>query len=245
MIAVVASMDREVSGLRKALQEGSPMSSQEVPVLIHVTGVGKERALAGVKALLDRPARLNSILSMGFAGALREGLDAGDLVISGRVYDGGMGGVLDCDANLLSIAKGLLESSSALRYFIADSLTVPRMVCTRAEKTKLARATSAWAVSMEDYWIGTAAIERGIPFLSVRSVLDSSDQDVPPFVAHLGDMGALKQGLTVAARGLTRPWEVPRIAGLSRQVTKAQDSLTAFGLSFATRMAEERSYASL
>ena len=235
MIAIVASMDREVLGLRKALEAKSAASVQAGSFLVHVTGVGKERALKGIKDVLCGPSRPALILSLGFAGALREGLFTGDLVLARRLCAVGEDDALDPDLSLLDLAQEAVRHSDAPRHFTADSLTVSHVVSSVAEKGRLARDTTAWVANMEDYWLGRTAIQEGIPFLSVRAVLDTAQQELPPFLAGLENKGALRQTIELMAHGITDPRRVLRVAILSKQARLAQDRLTAFGLLFTTR----------
>ena len=235
-MAVVASMEQEVSALKRLCTDGR--------VLAHVTGVGKDRALKGMVALLeDPPARPDCILSLGFAGALRDDLKTGDLVLSQRLYATGEDTVLESDASLLSLAQDVLDSSDTHRYSIANSLTVPQVVFGAAGKGRLAVATTSSVVNMEDYWIGQSSARRGIPFLSVRAVLDTAKQELPPFVAGLGDKGTLTQALQVGANVVARPGYVPELVKLVKQVKVAQESLASFGISFISRVTTAGSYA--
>ena len=235
-MVVVASMEQEVSALKRLCTDGR--------VLIHVTGVGKDRALRGTAALLEAlPTRPDCILCLGFAGALRDELKTGDLVLSQRLYATGEDTVLESDASLLSLAQNVLGSSNAQRYSIANGLTVPQIVSEAAGKSRLAIATTSSVVNMEDYWIGQLAVQRGIPFLSVRAVLDTAKQELPPFVAGLGNKGTLTQALKVGANVVARPGYVPRLAKLVKQVKVAQESLASFGISFISRVTTAGSYA--
>ena len=257
MLAIVASMEREVSALKRSrgrvyegMLQGEPqagpfLSGVQGSVMVHVAGVGKDRALAGMKALIDGPLRPDAILSLGFGGALRRELATGDLVLSQRLHALGEEAVFEPDAGLLSLAQEALESSGAPRHFVAETLTVPQVVSSAGEKQRLAGASAAWVADMEDYWVAKAAAQTGIPFLSARAVLDTADQELPPFVAGIGDKGVLSQLLRVAAHGITRPWDAPRLLKLSKQLQIAQDSLAVFGLSFVARMATAGSYARL
>ena len=185
-----------------------------------------------MKALLDRPDTPDCILSLGFAGALREDLATGDLVLSRRLYATGEEAFFESDRRLLSLAQDTLKGSEAPRHFIADTLTVTEPVLGAVDKQRLGLETNAWVANMEDYWIGRASTERGIPFLSVRAVVDTARQDLPSFVVGLGDKGPLMQALHVAANVIARPWDVTRIMALSEQAKIAQDNLAIFGLSF-------------
>ena len=243
MIAIVAPMKQEVWGLRKAsgivfardMQEGARPEQHEGKALLCVTGVGKRKAQAGVNALLDGSIKPDAILSLGFAGALRDDLNAGDLVLSQRLYATGEDAFIESDARLLGLAQDALIGPGAPRHFVADNLTVPRVVSSADGKKLLGRDTTALVVNMEDYWTGKAAMQHGIPFLSVRAVLDTVCQELPPSVIGLGNKGLLRQALQVLLGMVSRPGDVSKIANISKHVKVAQGSLTAFGISFLTR----------
>ena len=243
MLAVVASMSQELPGFRRACEGMFSGDPQRWPVSTHVTGVGKERASAGISDLLDRAVGPDSILSVGFAGALRGELNTGDLVLSRRVHASGEETPIECDAHLLDLALETSKDPDMPRCFVADSLTVPQVVLNASDKARLAGVTAAWVADMEAYWIGKVAGERGIPFLSVKAVLDTADQELPPFVAGLGNKGALGQLFRVAANLIVRPRDVPSVLKLSKQVKTAQDSVATFGLSFVQMVEKARCYA--
>ena len=248
LLAIVAPMAREVSGLIRLVRAGEGGRTgdrQQSHVLIRVTGVGKERSLAGVEALLEEPRSPDFILSLGFGGALRDELATGDLVLSQRLFAAGEEAWLECDSRILGVARQVLDDSETLPYVAADTITVPEPVFSASEKARLASDTGAWVANMEDYWLGKVAVQRGIPFLSVRAVLDTARQELPAFVAGLGGKGPMSQAVSVLARGVLRPGNVGSLRVLSKQVRVARDNLTAFALSFATRIEAAGSYASL
>ena len=244
LIAVVVSMEREVSAFVKrmgtgrggtsleALGERADLGMVEEPATVHITGVGKEAALSGMDNLMHRTARPDSILALGFGGALRDSLSTGDLVLSRRLYAPGEDDLLHSDERLLRLAQEILKGPNMPAYYVADTLTVPKVVVSSVEKRELAKGTTAWVVSMEDYWIAKTAMRYGIPFLSVRAVLDTACQELPSNLAGLANIRGLKQGLSVMASVLVRPQNVPRLVKLSRQMKLAQESLAHFTLSF-------------
>jgi adenosylhomocysteine nucleosidase len=242
-------MEREVAGLirlcggqAKGLHDHN---FRPPPFAFHITGVGKEKATAGVMALMDAPEKPDAILTLGFAGGLHGALATGDLALSRRLYATGEDAFLEADPELLRTAQEALAeahlsarlSERRARHFVSDTLTVPRMVCSASEKGVMAASTRAWAVNMEDYWIGQAALRAGIPFLSVRSVLDTANQDVPPFTADIGDKSLPVQALLVVAHGIARPRNMLRVANLAKQAKAAQESLASLGISFLNRIA--------
>ena len=241
MIAIVASMEREISALRKVLSStfrGTPFESS---VSINATGVGRERALSAISSLLDEQPQPECIVSFGFAGALRAELSTGDLVIARRLYHGDCSAFIESDARLSNLAREALEQAAPQRHWIADTITVPYVISSQNAKETLAQSTTAWITNMEDYWVGKEAIERGIPFLGVRVVLDTFDQPLPPFLSRLGDVCHSRQWLSVIGNLAVRPRYLPTVLKLSKQVNIAQASLATFGQAFVSRMATERS----
>jgi adenosylhomocysteine nucleosidase len=234
-IAIVASMERELAFLRRSLR-GQAAGS----FLFQVSGTGKARALRGVEALFQSPNAPGHILSVGFAGALTEELRTGDLVLSRRLYATGEEQAVESDGALLELAQETLEAQGNPRHFVADSLTVGAPVCTVSEKKAFAARTSAWIANMEDYWVGGQAALHGVPFLSVRVVLDTADQEIPEFAAALGDRGPLMQALVASAKCIARPGNLPVLLKLSRQTRTAQASLERFRLPFVSKISVDR-----
>jgi nucleoside phosphorylase len=199
---------------------------------LHVTGVGRARATAALEAILEAGPAPVAVLSLGFAGGIKEELRPGDLVLGQRLLAAGEDLPLYGDARLLATAQAALARPGSPRYFMAGTVTVPRMLRTREEKASVHRATQAWAAVMEDYWLAVQAARHGAPFLSVRAVLDTASQELPAFVAGQGDKGKFGQLVSVAANLIVRPRYLPTVLNLSRQVRAAGDSLATFGVSF-------------
>lgn len=240
LIAVVASMDREVSAALLQMRGASIVRSSDVgqrdSVIVMITGVGKEKTLAAMSALMGQPTRPSVILSTGFAGGLVEGLHTGDLVLAPRMHSTQDDAVLVCDDHLMALAREMLTEAGSPRHVVADSATAPGMVLTAQEKQRLADCTGAWAVNMEDYWIGKVADEWHVPFLSVRAVLDTFDQQIPGFVAGLGDMTLPGQLLRVIPNLATSPGIISHLIRLSKQAKVAQESLAAAILPLVNRI---------
>ena len=234
-IAIVGSMERELAPLRRRIR-GQTFESP----MFQVTGTGKVRAIRGIEALLRLPEAPERIVSVGFAGALNHDLRTGDLVLSPRLYATGEEEAVESDGSLFELARDALEAPGAPRHFVADSLTVGAPVCTVSDKKALSIATPAWIANMEDYWVGQRVTGEGVPFLSVRVVLDTADQEMPAFAAGLGDREPLTQALLAAVNCIARPGNLPRLLKLSKQVRIAQASLERFCLPFVSKMSADR-----
>jgi nucleoside phosphorylase len=137
------------------------------------TGVGIERAAAAAAALGD-PRGFAVLVSTGCAGGLAPALRAGDLIIATALMDG----------------DRLCPSDAAQRLGAARSATAARLcwregpiLCSRtalasAASKRAAAASGAIAVEMEGAPIAGCAARAGVPFLSVRAVLDAAEDEL-------------------------------------------------------------------
>ena len=223
MIVVAAPMKREVPAVTRP--------GACAPPRVCVTGVGGAKASSTLESFLDGHPRTDAVLVVGFAAALRDDLDTGDLVVARRLLTCGVSGAIECDQGLLRAAGTALERSGA-RYRTGDTLTVEAALRTSEEKLFHGKQTGALVATMEDYWLARVCARRGVPFLSVRSVLDLATQELPAFVAGLGDRSLPVQMARVALDLAVRPRHVPAVANLRKQAREAQDSLAPFVISF-------------
>jgi adenosylhomocysteine nucleosidase len=140
-----------------------------VPCILVRTGMGKENAGRAVRALLaaERPAL---IACLGFAGALRDGLGPGHLVVAREVVDASDGRVHATSPEWLARATAL--AAPGARTTAGRLVTVERVLRTPAEKERLGRELAAEAADMESSAVIAAAAERGLPVLCARAIID-------------------------------------------------------------------------
>ena len=216
-----------------------------MPVTVTVLGTGKHNAVLGIKSLLESPTPPNVVISVGYAAALKDNLRTGDLVVSRHLYCIDELDALESDRQLVDLAQESLNQPGGPRGLIGDSVTVPQVVASAHDKEELADRTDALIANMEDYWIAREVVRRDVPFLSIRVVLDTVSQNLPPFVAELGDKGRSRQVLLVLANVLRRPASIPPLVRLARQSEEAQKALAAFIRTFVPRVKEAGTYAIL
>ena len=127
--------------------------------LVLLTGMGKKNAEDSMRKALQqvRPAM---VLSCGFAGGLNPQLPAETIVF--ETADPAM------EATLLG------RGGFGVKFHCAD-----RVAVTVAEKSALRKSTGADAVEMESAVIGAVCNDAGIPFATVRVILDAADEDLP------------------------------------------------------------------
>ena len=241
MIVVLASMKREVSAVAKL----RAVENYPGGVRFVITGVGRERVEASLAAIDEWEDKPSGILSLGYAAALQEGLEPGDLVISDTLSAAGEESCFEADRDLLAQVRRVTEEIQPNRCRIGSSITLNGVATSRAEKRLIAAMTSASIANMEDYWVARWALERGIPYVSVRSVLDTLSQEVPEFISKLAGLKLPFQVMGVAIQGIVRPEKLESLLRLFKEDRIARRNLKEFGANFLTRSFGTHSYAAI
>jgi adenosylhomocysteine nucleosidase len=189
VILVFAAMQPEVSACLGWMREYRQTEIEGFPVLeadgavICQTGLGR-RAEGAANALIER-FRPGAVLSVGVAGGLASRLEVGDIVMCERIDHESRRGkgkeeTVHSDARLLGAALGAAKGLG-LPVSKGTSLTVDLAAWGPAEKS----AHHSWKghdiVEMESFWIGEAAARQGIPFLTIRTISDGADHQLPGY----------------------------------------------------------------
>lgn len=130
---------------------------------------------------------------------------------------------LEPDPALLQCAREAL-AQAGLAAVETGSMTVEELVTDSHTKGELHRRYPVGTVNMEDYWVARLAAAARAPFLSVRAVLDTADQELPSYLPELSGQPGWA--------ALTRPWRIPTLLRLSGQLNQAQASLARFAAAF-------------
>jgi adenosylhomocysteine nucleosidase len=221
MIAVTFALPAESSEFLSRLRNRSradrngittirgEIGGREVEVL-H-TGVGERvcRQRLG-KFLGDQ--RFDLLISTGFAGALNDELQVGDLLLA---------------KNFSTVELNEKRSSvSRLPIHMADLLTAPTLIDSSDERTEIARRSGAVAVDMETEFIARACAAHGIPLLSLRVITDTPCAPFPAPPHILFDIAKQRIDLPkLAAFFLTHPNRIPSLAQFSRRIANARKTL--------------------
>lgn len=175
-------------------------------------GVGRRRASIICRWVIDRYP-VSSIVSLGFAGALKPVSHTGDMFVCSSMMcaDDPTGIRQDADSILYSIARDC--NIPGLSCGIGASANQP--VSSPSAKQTLRRSTSADIVDMESYWISTIAQEYGIPLIVGRAVSDAVNDTLPVlssykwnkiinfFIRHPVQGWTLYRGMRQARKSLT------------------------------------------
>ncbi len=189
-----------------------------------VTGVGPWPSGFSLPQLTEASQNVDCIMAFGFAGGLDPSLKPGDLVTATRIHEEG-GPPIGCDREMLDAVE-TVASESGCRSL--PEYTSRRPVCTLSDKRDLFDRTGASFVTMEDYYFAKEASRLGVPFISVRAIVDSADQRVPPPVAAIGGVSHARQAVSGLAYAVTHPWHVPALMALGAGASRAASALERF-----------------
>jgi nucleoside phosphorylase len=188
MIAIFAAMESEVAACPEWTRSGERMALGGATVFegegsfVCRTGIGRERAQEAAAVVLAQYAPSVSI-SVGVAGGLAPGVAVGDVVVCAHVdheehRHTDVEQTIYADQRLLDVAlEAAQEAGISVRT--GTSITTDEAAWGPAEKAAHHTWKAHDIVEMESFWIAEAAMRRGIPFLAVRSVSDSSADSLP------------------------------------------------------------------
>jgi nucleoside phosphorylase len=221
MIAVTFALPAESSDFLRHLRNQSRTDrsgirtirgtiDDRVVEVLH-TGVGEKVCRQRVAEFLQDQ-QFDLLISSGFAGALNDKLEIGDLLLA---------------KNFSTVELTEVGSSfSRLPIHEADLLTVRALIDSNDERNKIARTSRAAAVDMETEFIARACAEHGIPLLSLRVITDTPREPFPAPPNVLFDIEQQQtRFLTLATFFLARPNRVPQLIQFARRIAAAKKTL--------------------
>lgn len=190
-----------VAAVRQELKDFCRLRQPSMTVLL--TGMGQSKAFEVVRKHLQSKA-FRLVVSAGFAGATRPGFRVGDLVAASKVIDASTG-------RWLAPGNGAPSNGSSITS--GTVLTCARPLVKPEEKLRAGVDYGAVAVDMETYGVARAAQEAGVPWLSLRAILDPAEEILP--------VGSFRQGFKLLANPLR--WKV--LSNFLAAMEKASRSL--------------------
>jgi len=201
-------------------------------VLLAQTGIGQQRAERAATFILARYP-VTTLISIGFAGALREELRTGDIILCSTLHCGnrwahepGRVRIHHSDASLVSLLSPE-PKSSAFRFYRGSSVTVSELVTTPEKKQTLGKTFAADIVDMESYWVARIASARRVPFLGIRTVFDTASEDLSAFGQILNPDGQWHWSRALVYF-LYHPEQLKTLPHFYRKAKQARKSLTTF-----------------
>jgi len=210
-IAIIAAMEREVQplvrGWKVRMMEHSGRRYRVFEygeAALVCGGIGAEAARRAAEAIIREvnPAR---VISAGFAGALDDSLQVGDVLQPCTVINAADGTRTDVGSG-----KGVLVSSST----VAD----------KEQKILLGQAYGASAVDMEAAAVARGAEARGVEFGALKAISDASGFSMPEIDGFVANDGAFRTA-RFACHVALRPWLWWTTLALARNSSKARRAL--------------------
>jgi nucleoside phosphorylase len=174
--------------------------------------MGKFLSSAGRNRRSEQDLQIDYLISAGFAGALDDRLQPGDLLLAKNFS------TIRLEENFQSLCISPIH--------VADLLTVPSLIDSSEERTKLARESGAAAVDMETEFIARACAAQRTPLLSLRVISDTPRERFPAPANVLFDIERQQtRMLKLATHLLARPSRVPRLVQFARRIAHARKIL--------------------
>ncbi|HTU52221.1 MAG TPA: hypothetical protein VMF56_16645 [Acidobacteriaceae bacterium] len=211
-IAILAALPREVAPLVRnwsapvvSRREGTSVWESE-HAIVACAGMGTERVTLTLE-LAESRGPLRSVISVGYAGALRQGMRITGVYWPSIVIDGQTGERFACEDG-----EGVL-------------LTADHVVG-RDEKPKLAAQWNADLVDMEAATVARLAKERSLPFRTLRAISDPVDENLPNLSRFTDTRGGF-QSASFAMYVALHPWLIPTTVKLGKQSARASQAIAA------------------
>ncbi len=184
----------------------------EQQVVLCQAGVGKAAAATARQVLGAYVPE--AVVALGLGGAAEAALGRGHIFIARELTlcQGGKP-ALAAAPHLVELAQEAARRAG-LPFMCGLSCTAEAVLAEPWAKEEVARRLGAALVQMEDYWLAQEAQARGLPFLSVRAVVDALHDSLPlttggqldgrRLLRHPLTAGALALGAAQALRNLRR-----------------------------------------
>jgi adenosylhomocysteine nucleosidase len=220
MIAVTFALSAESSEFLRSLRNQSRTDRNCIQTIrgtiddraievLH-TGVGEKVCRQRVPKFLEDQ-QFELLISTGFAGALNDELQVGDLLVA---------------KNFSTVDLNERRYFSRLPIHLANLLTAPTSIDFSDGRSEIARTPGAAAVDMETEFIARACAARGIPLLSLRVITDTPRAPFPAPANVLFDVAKQRTDLAkLATFFLAHSNRIPRLIQFARRIANARKTL--------------------
>jgi len=225
-IGIVSALAAEAGTLGPAARHGAELRQLADGALLAVSGIGRAAAAAAARRLVLAGA--GALASFGMAGGLDPTLICGTVLLPEEVVVRGDFGSAD------TVLPTSSEWRERLRAALPDScivcagrlLTSEQPIGQPRAKADAGRHAGAAAVDMESAAIAQVAEQAGIPFIALRVIVDTADDELPVAVLAASAGGRLRVGRLIG--GLLRaPGQVGALVRLSARYRIASRVLAA------------------
>jgi adenosylhomocysteine nucleosidase len=238
MILIFVALKAECGPTRARLVDSGALPGSDLegyqgriagsPIMIVVTGMGMRRSRISAARAMDSLSPVDLIITSGVAGGLRDELTVGEVVLSERLLicrDGDFQPeqAIDVRTQCLNQFAAALKACE-VSHAVGPTMTTRRPIITAADKQRAhLQSGGAISVDMESAAIAVEAERRGLPFVCVRSILDTACQEVVG--ARLLDQNSRVRPLAAAKALITHPQMILGVAHLLKNLRRSTHSL--------------------
>ncbi len=237
MILIFCAFGAELEPIRKRLNDAKALNIKglagargrigDAGIVLVASGIGIRRAAENARRAFDEIGDIDRVILTGVAGALTDRLEIGDVVLGDRLMIG-LGDneqaarAIEVPTDYFELASSALDAAG-IGYARGPILTVKYPLATAADKRLAGAVTGAIAVDMETAVIAFEAAARGIPFVAMRTIMDTVEHDLAgaAFADENGKVRPLKAAVALARN----PAMVPGIIRLVRNLRKASEAM--------------------
>ncbi|WP_437188408.1 5'-methylthioadenosine nucleosidase [Planctomicrobium sp. SH668] len=229
VLGMVSALHLEVSSFLQRTEQFKSQSGNgftfrgcqldETRICLVEGGMGASRAVKATTALIDAY-QPPWVLSVGFSGALIDGMKVGDIVVANGITNETGEIQLAIDLKMRAAPEQGLYVGK-----LCSSSSVVRLV---TEKRQLAAITGAIAVDMESLSVAQVCRQRKTRFMAVRVISDDLSEDLPAEVTALvSPKGTVRAGALFGAI-IRRPGCIKDLFALREKSEEAAKKLGAF-----------------
>jgi adenosylhomocysteine nucleosidase len=182
---IVVALPEELRTLTKVKLAQGKCAQLSANTTVILAGAGPENARKASLELIAQGAQ--QLISWGCAGALAPHLKPGDLIIPETI--------LSQDSTPLATHQHWREQltnilEQPLKCYNGQLLEARVVISLAQDKTQQFRHSNALAVDMESAAIARIAAQTDLPFIAIRSIVDSAQFDLPKAISFaLNDSG--------------------------------------------------------
>ena len=222
-VAIIAAMSAELKpltrGWRHSRSNGVDLwRSDKDEWVAACAGAGVAAATLAF-AEVEKLSPVTTVISTGWAGALREEL------VPGQAYD--VSCVIDAKTGERFLTSCIAKGTDALKgHLIELWLVTSPKVADAAEKQRLASTYEAALVDMEAVAVARLARMRDIPFYCIKGISDGYSDQLPDFNRFISKDGQF-QLLRFMVFVIPRPWYWPALIRMGENSRKAARAIAA------------------
>ncbi len=166
-----------------------------------------------------------AIISTGFAGALRHGIESGTLLFPEEVKKSD-NSTYNVDPDLQKKIENNLHADTVPTHIARGSLLhTDSLLATTDQKQRACEQSACIACDMESAALAVAAKHGGRPFACLRIVLDPADITIPDPIMELADLQTEPGAAAFLGAVLRHPGQLPATAAFLWHTFKASRAL--------------------